>query len=157
MFNQPELVSIQRVFGVANATVMLGTACHAFPAATAAYEAWLTENQSTMQTLTATLAVHYRIALDTPNQQSRVAQAMHLKTSLDLSPDTLDEACPTLADTLALPQMNLQQRYRDTLAEVSDPNYLKLKNKPARPASATEVEATKASTSDAETATEQTP
>jgi len=154
VFNQPELVSTQRVFGVANATVMLGTACHAFPAATAAYEAWQTENQSTMQTLTATLAVHYRIALDTPNQQSRVAQAMHLKTSLDLSPDTLDEVCPTLADTLALPQMNLQQRYRDTLAEVSDPNYLKLKNKPARPASATEV---KASTSDAETATEQTP
>lgn len=107
-----------------------------------------------MQTLTATLAVHYRIALDTPNQQARVAQAMHLKTSLDLSPAALDEACPTLADTLVLPQMNLQQRYRDTLAEVSDPNYLKLKNKPARPASATEV---KASTSDAETATEQTP
>ncbi len=157
VFDQPELLSAQRVFGVANATIMLGNACHAFPAATAAYETWLTENQSTLQTLTATLAVHYRVALGTPDQRVRVAQAMHLKTSLDLPPAALDEACPTLADTLSLPHMNLQQRYRDTLTEVRDPNYLKLKNKPVRPASATDVKTTKATTSDAETAMEQTP
>jgi len=129
-FDQPELVSAQRVFGVANATLMLGAACDAYPEATTAFQAWLVQNQLTMQTLTTTLAAHYRIAQDAPDLRQRVVQAMHLKTALDLSPAALAEACPTLPDTLALPHMNLQQRYRDTLAEVRDPDYLKPRYKP---------------------------
>lgn len=95
-----------------------------------AYQTWLVQNQTTLQTLTSTLAGYYRIDTLAPDLRERVAQAMHLKTSLNLSPAALDEACPSLAETLALTHMNLQQRYQETLAEVRDPNYLKLKNKP---------------------------
>ena len=140
-FDNPELVSTQRVFGVGNATTLLGKACSNFPEATKSYDSWLQSNQSTLTAMTETLAVHYRIPLGTDQLQARVAEAMRLKTSLDLSQATLEEVCPNLPETLALPNMNLQQRYRESLVEVRDPNYLnpkrKLANKP-QPVSATE-------------------
>lgn len=130
-FDQPELVSAQRVFGIGNATVMLGEACHAFPEAVAGYQSWLDRNQETFKSLTITLATHYRIDLAVADLRQRVAAAMHLKTALDLSSTTLEEACPTLPETLASRHFDLQQRYRDTLKEVQDPNYLNPKRKAA--------------------------
>lgn len=141
VFAQPELVSAQRVFGVGNATMLLGQACAEFPEAAASYTQWLQRNQPTMQQLTQTLAAHYRIPLATDELQARVAEVMRLKTALDLSPATLGEICPTLKDTLVLPSTDLQQRYRESLIEVSDPNYLNPKRKFATtppPAAATE-------------------
>jgi hypothetical protein len=91
--------------------------------------------------MTDVLALHYRIPLTTDALQARVAKAMQLKTALDLSSATLDEVCPNLPETLALPNMDLQQRYRESLVEVRDPNYLNLKRKSATtppPAAATE-------------------
>ena len=128
-FDNPELVSTQRVFGVGNATTLLGKACADFPEASKSFATWLQSNQSTLTAMTDTLAIHYRIPLDTERLQARVAEAMRLKTSLDLSQATLDEVCPNLPETLALPNMNLQQRYRESLAEVRDPNYLNPKRK----------------------------
>jgi hypothetical protein len=140
-FDNPELVSTQRAFGVGNATTLLGKACSNFPEATKSYDSWLQNNQSTLTAMTETLAVHYLIPLGTDQLQARVAEAMRLKTALDLSQSTLDEVCPNLPETLALPNMNLQQRYRESLVEVRDPNYLnpkrKLANKP-QPVSVTE-------------------
>ena len=140
-FDNPELVSTQRAFGVGNATTLLGKACADFPEATKSYDSWLQHNQATLTAMTDMLAVHYQIPLGTSQLQSRVAEAMRLKTSLDLTQATLDEVCPNLPETLALPNMNLQQRYRESLVEVRDPNYLnpkrKLANKPQQ-ASATE-------------------
>jgi hypothetical protein len=140
-FDNPELVSTQRAFGVGNATTLLGNACAGFPEATKSYDSWLQNNQSTLTAMTETLAVHYRIPLSTHQLQARVAEAMRLKTALDLSQATLDEVCPNLPETLALPNMNLQQRYRESLVEVRDPNYLNPKRKLAtkpQPVSATE-------------------
>ena len=128
-FDNPELVSTQRVFGVGNATTLLGKACADFPEASKSFATWLQSNQSTLMAMIDTLAIHYRIPLGTDRLQARVAEAMRLKTSLDLSQATLDEVCPNLPETLALPNMNLQQRYRESLAEVRDPNYLNPKRK----------------------------
>ena len=129
VFAQPELVSTQRVFGVGNATTLLGQACMGFPDAAASYAQWLQRNQETLQQLTNTLAIHYRIPRTDDELQARVAAAMHLKLALELSPATLGEVCPTLPETLALPNMDLQQRYKDSLVEVRDPNYLNPKPK----------------------------
>ena len=141
VFAQPEMVSAQRVFGVGNAAMLLGQACAEFPEAAASYAHWLERNQATMQQLTNTLAAHYRIPVTDDGLQARVAAAMHLKTVLSLSAATSDEVCPTLPDTLALPNMDLQQRYRESLIEVRDPNYLNPKRKSAttpKPAATTE-------------------
>lgn len=129
VFDNPELVSTQRVFGIGNATTLLGKACDGFPEAAISYAAWLTQNQATLTSMTDTLAVHYRIPVTAADLQARVAKAMQLKTALDLSSSTLDEVCPNLPETLALPSMNLQQRYQESLVEVRDPNYLIPKRK----------------------------
>ena len=143
-FDNPELVSTQRVFGVGNATTLLGKACADFPEASKSFATWLQSNQFTLTAMTDTLAIHYRIPLDTDRLQTRVAEAMRLKTSLDLSQAMLDEVCPNLPETLALPNMNLQQRYRESLIEVRDPNYLnpkrKLATKPQQAAATEETE-----------------
>ena len=143
-FDNSELVSTQRVFGVGNATTLLGKACADFPEASKSYVTWLQSNQSTLTAMTDNLAIHYRIPLDADRLQARVAEAMRLKTSLDLSQATLDEVCPNLPETLALPNMNLQQRYRESLIEVRDPNYLnpkrKLATKPQQAAATEETE-----------------
>jgi len=142
-FDNPELVSTQRAFGVGNATTLLGKACADFPEATKSYDSWLQNNQSTLTAMTDTLAVHYRIPLGTDQLQARVAEVMRLKTSLNLSQATLDEVCPNLPETLALPNMNLAQRYRESLVEVRDPNYLNPKRKLAtKPQQATATEET---------------
>lgn len=140
-FDNPELVSTQRVFGVGNATTLLGQACADFPLAVASYDAWLARNGATLTAMTDVLAVHYRIPLTTDGLQALVAKAMQLRAALDLSPEKLDEVCPNLPATLALPSLDLQQRYRESLAEVRDPNYLNPKLKSAitsQPAAATE-------------------
>lgn len=128
-FDNPELVSTQRVFGVGNATTLLGQACASFPQAAASYADWLQRNQATLTAMTDTLAIHYRIPVTAEDLQARVASAMQLKTALDLSEAKRREVCPNLPDTLALPNMDLQQRYRESLAEVRDPNYLNPKRK----------------------------
>ncbi|MGI9141680.1 MAG: hypothetical protein ACR2IJ_00670 [Fluviibacter sp.] len=141
-FDNPELVSTQRVFGVGNATVMLGGASATFPEAVASYAAWLTRNQATLTAMTDALAIHYRIPVADDGLRLRVAKAMHLKTALDLSAAKQDEVCPTLPASLALPSLDLQQRYRETLAEVRAPNYLSPKLKAAtapKPAVVTEA------------------
>ena len=130
-FDNPELVSTQRVFGVGNATILLGEACATFPEAAASYAAWLTRNQATLTSMTDALAIHYRIPVADNDLRLHVAKAMHLKTVLDLSAAKQDEVCPTLPATLALPSLDLQRRYRETLAEVRAPNYLSPKLKAA--------------------------
>ena len=128
-FDQPELVSAQRVFGVGNATTMLSEACHDFPEATAAYDVWLQKNQSTFQRLAVMLADYYRIDPMVPDLRQRVAAAMHLKTALNLSSATLADACPSLPQTLASSHYDLEARYQASRKEVQDPNYFNPKRK----------------------------
>jgi hypothetical protein len=128
-FDNPELLSTQRTFGVGNATTLLGDACADFPEASKSYASWLQSNQTTLTAMTETLAIHYRIPLNADRLQARVAEVMRLKTSLDLTQATLDEVCPNLPETLALPNMNLEERYKESLVEVRDPNYLNPKRK----------------------------
>lgn len=124
-FDQPELLATQRVFGVGNAVTLLGEACANDPAAAASYVQWQAVNGGTLRAMTAQLAVHYRIQALPGERRQQVAEVMHLKTTLTQSDETLAEACHSLPETLALPWMNLAQRYQATLAEVRDPDYLK--------------------------------
>lgn len=124
-FGQPELLAMQRVFGVGNAVTLLGDACGDDPAAMTSYTQWRATNLATLHSMTQQLVRYYRIQAAPAEQQKRVAEAMHLKTQLSLSDSALTEACASLPHTLALPWMNLAQRYQATLAEVRDPNYLK--------------------------------
>lgn len=128
-FGQPELLATQRVFGVGNAVTLLGDACEDDPAALASYAQWRATNLDTLRGMTNQLALYYRIQALPGEQQQRVAEAMHLKTQISLSDSALTEACASLPDTLALPWMDLAKRYQATLAEVSDPNYLKPQKK----------------------------
>lgn len=127
-FDEPELLATQRVFGVGNGVTLLGEACADDPKATASYEQWRATNGDTLRAMTGRLAVYYRIQALPNEQQTRVAEVMHLKTRLMLSDSALQEACASLPETLVLPWMNLAKRYQATLAEVQDPNYLKPKN-----------------------------
>lgn len=126
-FDEPDLLATQRVFGVGNGVTLLGDACTDDPAATASYEQWRVVNLESLRAMTARLASYYRIQALPGEQQTRVAEAMHLKTCLLLSDSALQEACSSLPETLALPWMNLAKRYQATLTEVQDPNYLKPK------------------------------
>ena len=142
VFDQPELVSAQRVFGVGNATIMLGEACFDYADATAAYDVWLQKNQSTFQRLAIMLADYYRIDPMLPDLRQRVAAAMHLKTALSLSSATLADACPSLPQTLASSNYDLQERYQFSLKEVQDPNYFNPKRKSSLQPSVTPMEET---------------
>lgn len=124
-FGQPELLATQRVFGIGNAVTLLGDACVDDPAAMTSYAQWRSANLDTLQRMTKQLALHYQIQAAPDEQQKRVADVMHLKTQISLSDNALTEACASLPDTLALPSMNLAQRFQSTLREVQDPNYLK--------------------------------
>ena len=124
-FDDPSLLVTQRTFGIGNAVTLLGDACVNDPAATASYEQWRSANLETLRNMTARLVQHYRIRATADEQQQRVAEAMHLKTQLSLSETDLEEACASLPETLALPWMNLAQRYQVMLTEMQDPNYLK--------------------------------
>ena len=126
-FDEPELLATQRVFGVGNGVTLLGEACADDPKATASYEQWRATNMATLRGMTTRLALYYRIQALPGEQQTRVAEVMHLKTRLMLSDSALQEACASLPETLVLPWMNLAKRYQATLAEVQDPNYLKPK------------------------------
>ncbi len=124
-FDDPELLVTQRTFGIGNAVSVLGDACMDDPAAAASYMQWRLDNLDTLRSMTTRLAQYYRIQAPLADQQKSVAEAMHLTTQLSLSESALEEACASLPETLALPWMNLAQRYRVMLIEVQDPNYLK--------------------------------
>lgn len=124
-FNEPALLATQRVFGIGNAVTVLGDACTSDEAAMASYAQWRSANLDTLQRMTKQLALHYQILVAPNEQQKRVAETMYLKTQISLSDSALTEACASLPETLALPSMNLAQRYQSTLREIQDPNYLK--------------------------------
>jgi len=127
-FDQPQLLATQRTFGVGNAVTLLGEACAAEAKAADSYAEWGEINQPVLEQMTIALAEHYRIPGQSEDLQKRVAQAMHLKTSLTLSDAALADACASLPQTLALPNMKLQMRYQAVLKEVSHPDYLKFQH-----------------------------
>jgi hypothetical protein len=130
VFDQPELLATQRTFGVGNAVTLLGEACADNEKAADSYAEWGEVNQPVLEQMTLTLAAHYRIPEESEDLQRRVAEIMHLKTTMNLSGSALSEACTSLPQTLALDRMNLDRRYQGVLKEVSDPNYLKLQHTP---------------------------
>lgn len=132
-FGQPELLATQRTFGVGNAVTLLGEACIDDARATDSYAHWGEINQGVLAEMTLALAAHYRIPEDADGLQRRVAEIMHLKTHLALSGAALTAACDSLPDTLALPSMQLSQRYETVLLEVQAPDYLKPKRVAAVP------------------------
>jgi hypothetical protein len=135
-FDQPELLATQRTFGVGNAVTLLGEACADDQKAADSYAEWGEVNQPVLEQMTLTLAVHYRIPEESDDLQRRVAETMHLKTSISLSGSALTEACSSLPQTLALERMNLDLRYQAVLKEVSDPDYLKPRRTPRPPGGA---------------------
>lgn len=124
-FDQPEVLSAQRVFGVGHAVTMLGESCADDSAASQSYAQWRENNEGMLQRLTTQLLTYYKMDPAATDPQRRIAETMHLPTQLNLSGSALTEACASLPQTLALPQMNLAQRYQQTLLEVRDPDYLK--------------------------------
>ena len=128
-FDQPEVLAMQRTFGVGNAVTILGAACVDVPAAKASFETWQQSNGALLQKMTQKLAFYYRMPQDADalQLQKQVAARMYLKTTLDLDGAALTEACESLPQTLALPSMNLAARYQAVLQEVSEPDYLKPK------------------------------
>jgi hypothetical protein len=132
-FDQPQLLATQRTFGVGNAVTLLGEACSDDAKAADSYAEWGEINQPVLEQMTTALAEHYRIPAQSNDLQERVAEAMHLKTRLTLFDAALTDACASLSETLALPNMNLQTRYQTVLKEVSHPDYLKLQRTKRRP------------------------
>lgn len=128
-FDQPEVLAMQRTFGVGNAVTLLGAACVEDAAAISSYDTWQQNNGALLQKMTQKLALYYRMAQqpDPLQMQQQVAERMHLKTRLDLDGAALAAACESLPQTLALPSMNLAARYQAVLQEVSEPDYLKPK------------------------------
>ncbi len=126
-FDQPEILATQRVFGIGNAVTLLGDVCSEDLIAKTSYAQWLVVNGEILKQITYRLADYYRLPYPSDDLQQRVAATMHLKSQLNLSDDAKADACASLPDTLALPSMNLSNRYEAVLLEVKNPNYLKQK------------------------------
>jgi hypothetical protein len=113
--DQPEIYAAQRVWGIAHGARLLALAC-AQAGQGAAAEAWVAWSERELPLLREQSRVLARHYFDAPAAPAAViAVALGLKPTLDLSPEQLDPACATLAETLGQPRYDLARRREELL------------------------------------------
>ena len=114
-FDRPELLADQLTWGIAHGARLLALACvrggHA--GAAEAWVDWQEREAAQIGAMNARLGLHYfqreAVPLDA------LALALGLKPSLELSPETLNPACTSLAEALAQPRYDLAVRRAEFL------------------------------------------
>jgi hypothetical protein len=105
-FEFPRVLAEQRLFGVAHGVSLLATACLDSPAeaeaASAAYTRWYEQQQAQIDLLKNELAEFYFGAHAAEASWAHVAEALKLRTSLGLAPDSkeLQAACASFPNAL---------------------------------------------------------
>lgn len=112
-FEFPRVLAEQRLFGVAHGVSLLATACLDSPAeseaASAAYTRWYEQQQTQIDMLKNELAEFYFGAHAPEASWEHVAEALKLRTSLGLAPDSkeLQAACASFPNALRQPRYDL--------------------------------------------------
>jgi hypothetical protein len=115
VFDQPELMADQLVWGVAHGVSLLGRRC-AQSGQLGAADAWIRWQEreaGPIQAMHERLAQYYFQRSEV--EPGSVANALGLKTRLDLTPEQLDAACATLAEALQHPRYDLAGRRAELL------------------------------------------
>lgn len=121
VFDQPELLADQVLWGVAHGVRLLGQAC-ARKGEGAAAEAWITWQEREAKAIAA-----YHLALSRHYFQRddisplAIAAALGLKPELDILPERLLPACDTLAEALKQPRYDLERQRVELLKENDKP------------------------------------
>ena len=117
VFERPELLADQLIWGVAHGARLLALACARAGKGEAA-QAWVTWQERERAQLLATnerLGQHY---FGTPAAPAdAISAALGLANALALPPDRLEPACASLAEALAQPRYDLQKRREELLAK----------------------------------------
>ena len=115
VFEQPELLADQLLWGIAHGARLLGLACakSGHGAAAEAWLAWREREATEIAAYHARLARHYFERDDA--QPAALAAALGLKPELELSAENLAQACATLAEALAQPRYDLARRRAEML------------------------------------------
>ncbi len=115
VFDQPELMADQLVWGVAHGVSLLGRRC-AQSGQLSAADAWIRWQEREVGPIQ---AMHERLAQyyfqRSEVEPGSVANALGLKTRLDLAPEQLEAACATLAEALQHPRYDLARRRAELL------------------------------------------
>jgi hypothetical protein len=116
-FDRPELLADQVIWGIAHGARLLAQACARAGKGSAA-EAWVAWQERERVRILATnrrLGLHYFGVPDA--SADAVTTALGLANALALPPDQLAPACASLAEALAQPRYNLDQRRKELLAK----------------------------------------
>ncbi len=125
-FEQPKILSLQRLFGLAHGVTLLAVTCLADGAATKsretlllAYAKWDQAQTPVIEEAERTLSSYFFGDHAAEAKWSDIVTAIGLKNNLDLKPGSLEmvAACDSLPDTLEKSRYNLRQQYQlQTLA-----------------------------------------
>lgn len=114
-FERPGLLADQYVWGIAHGVRLLALACAQARqgAAAEAWVDWQEREAAQIEVMRAALSQFYFQHDDAP--PDAIAAALGLAPSLDLSPETLESACATLAEALAQQRYDLARRRTEFL------------------------------------------
>lgn len=116
VFEQPEVLAAQLLWGFAQGVRLLARACaeHGDLTAAEAWVAWQEREQPQILAAGRLLGRHYFGSEDAPPEI--IAAALGLKPALALPAETLDQACTTLPEALTKPRYDLA-RFREKTLE----------------------------------------
>jgi hypothetical protein len=115
VFDQPEVLAAQLLWGLAHGVRLLGLACaeHGDLTAAESWVAWQEREQPQILAAGRLLGRHYFGSEDA--SPDIVAAALGLKPALVLPGETLDQACATLPEALTKPRYDLARFREQTL------------------------------------------
>ena len=115
VFEQPEVLAAQLLWGFAHGARLLARACaeHGDLTAAEAWVAWQEREQPQILAAGRLLGRHYFSSEEAP--PDIIAAALGLKPALALPPATLDQACTTLPEALTKPRYDLARLREKTL------------------------------------------
>lgn len=117
VFDRPELLAEQRIWGIAHGARLLALACASAgkAAAAAAWVEWQERERPQILAAGRVLGLHYFGREDAPPEA--ISAMLGLQPALALPPEALEPACATLAEALAQPRYDLQQRRAEWLKQ----------------------------------------
>lgn len=117
VFERPELLADQVLWGVAHGVRLLGLACakQGYGAAAEAWIDWKEREAAAIAAFQSSLSQHYFQRDDV--SPADLAAALGLKAELSLAPEVLTPACETLAEALRQPRYDLARQRMELLKQ----------------------------------------
>lgn len=121
VFENPELLADQLIWGIAHGARLLALACarDGKGGAAEAWVAWQERERPRILAANRSLGLHYFGSADAP--ADAVTAALGLASALALPPERLAPACASLAEALDRPRYDLARRREDLLKMETKP------------------------------------